>query len=58
MRRFQACLAVSFVDAKTHGLFSSTANLVRPAPVPGKKHLPKARSGSFRLMVVTPKSAG
>jgi DNA-binding beta-propeller fold protein YncE len=46
------------VDPKTHRLFSSTADLVWPAPVPGKKHLPNAKSGTFRLMVVTPKSAG
>lgn len=41
------------VDPTTHRLFSSTADLVWPPAVPGKKHLPNARSGSFRLMIVS-----
>lgn len=41
------------VDPRTHRLFSSTADLVWPPAVPGKKHLPNAKSGSFRLIVVT-----
>ena len=41
------------VDPKTHRLFSATADLIWLPPVPGKKHLPNARSGTFRLMVVT-----
>lgn len=43
------------VDPKTHRAFSSTADLVWPKPTPGKKLLPDAKSGTFRLMVVTPK---
>jgi DNA-binding beta-propeller fold protein YncE len=43
------------LDPKTHRVFSSTADLVWPPAVPGKKHLPNARSGSFRLMVVSEK---
>jgi DNA-binding beta-propeller fold protein YncE len=43
------------LDPKTHRVFSSTADLVWPAAVPGKKHLPNAKSGSFRLMVVSEK---
>jgi DNA-binding beta-propeller fold protein YncE len=41
------------IDPKTHRAFSSTADLVWPPAVPGKKHLPNARSGTFRLMVVS-----
>lgn len=43
------------VDPKTHRAFSSTADLVWPPAVPGKKHLPNAKSGTFRLMVVSEK---
>ncbi len=43
------------LDPKTHRVFSSTADLVWPAAVPGKKHLPNAKPGSFRLMVVSEK---
>ena len=42
-------------DAKTGRIFSSTADLVWPAEVPGKKLLPDARSGTFRVMVVSAK---
>jgi DNA-binding beta-propeller fold protein YncE len=43
------------LDPKTHRVFSSTADLVWPPAVPGKKHLPNAKSGTFRLMVVSEK---
>jgi YVTN family beta-propeller protein len=43
------------LDPKTHRVFSSTADLVWPPEVPGKKHLPDAKSGTFRLMVVSEK---
>lgn len=43
------------LDPKTHRVFSSTADLVWPPAVPGKKHLPNAKSGSFRLIVVSEK---
>lgn len=43
------------IDPKTHRAFSSTADLVWPPAVPGKKHLPNARPGTFRLMVVSEK---
>lgn len=43
------------LDPKTHRLFTSTADLVWPKPVPGKKHLPNAAPGSFRLLVLTEK---
>jgi YVTN family beta-propeller protein len=46
------------VDPRTHRIFSSTADLVWPKPIPGGKNLPNARSGTFRLMVVTPRSTG
>ena len=32
---------------------SSTADLVWPPAVPGKKHLPNAKSGTFRLLIVS-----
>lgn len=41
------------LDPGTHRLFSSTADLVWPPAVPGKKHLPNAKPGTFRLMVVS-----
>ena len=41
------------LDPKTHRIFSSTADLVWPPVVPGKKHLPDAKPGSFRLLVVS-----
>ena len=41
------------IDPTTHRVFSSTADLVWPAAVPGKKHLPNAKPGTFRLMVVS-----
>ena len=41
------------LDPKTHRVFSSTADLVWPPAVPGKKHLPNAKSGTFRLLVVS-----
>jgi DNA-binding beta-propeller fold protein YncE len=40
-------------DPTTHRIFSSTADLVWPADVPGKKYLPNAKLGTFRLMVVS-----
>jgi DNA-binding beta-propeller fold protein YncE len=40
-------------DPTTHRIFSSTADLVWPAAVPGKKYLPNAKLGTFRLMVVS-----
>lgn len=40
------------LDPGTHRVFSSTADLVWPKPTPGKKLLPNAKPGSFRLMVV------
>ena len=43
------------LDPKTHRVFSSTADLVWPPAVPGKKHLPDAKSGTFRLLVVSEK---
>jgi DNA-binding beta-propeller fold protein YncE len=43
------------VDPKTHRAFSSTADLVWGPVIPGKKHLPNAKSGTFRLMVVSEK---
>ena len=43
------------LDPKTHRLFTSTADLVWPKPIPGKKHLPNAAPGSFRLLVLTEK---
>jgi YVTN family beta-propeller protein len=41
------------LDPKTHRVFSSSADLVWPAAVPGKKHLPNAKPGTFRLIVVS-----
>lgn len=41
------------LDPKTHRIFSSTADLIWPPAVPGKKHLPNAKSGTFRLLVVS-----
>ena len=41
------------IDPKTHRAFSSTADLVWPKPTPGKKLLPDAKSGTFRLTVVS-----
>ena len=43
------------LDPKTHRVFTSTADLVWPEEVPGKKLLPNAKSGTFRLMVVSEK---
>ena len=40
------------LDPETHRVFSSTADLVWPPAVPGKKHLPNAKPGTFRLLVV------
>jgi DNA-binding beta-propeller fold protein YncE len=40
------------IDPATHRVFSSTADLIWPKPTPGKKLLPNAKPGSFRLMVV------
>jgi YVTN family beta-propeller protein len=41
------------LDPKTHRVFSSSADLVWPPAVPGKKHLPNAKPGTFRLLVVS-----
>lgn len=41
------------LDPVTHRIFSSSADLVWPPTVPGKKHLPNAKPGSFRLLVVS-----
>jgi DNA-binding beta-propeller fold protein YncE len=41
------------VDLKTHRVFSSTADLIWPQAEPGKKHLPDAKSGTFRLLVIS-----
>ena len=41
------------LDPLTHRVFSSTADLVWPPAQPGKKHLPNAKSGTFRLIVVS-----
>jgi DNA-binding beta-propeller fold protein YncE len=43
------------LDPVTHRVFSSTADLIWPKPTPGKKLLPNAKSGTFRLMVVSEK---
>jgi DNA-binding beta-propeller fold protein YncE len=44
------------VDPKTHRAFSSTADLVwPPTPPGGEQPLPNAKSGTFRLMVVSEK---
>ena len=43
------------LDPKTHRLFTSTADLIWPKPTPGKKLLPNAAPGSFRLLVVSEK---
>lgn len=40
-------------DPKTRRIFTSTADLVWPKEVPGKKLLPDAKSGTFRLMVIS-----
>lgn len=41
------------LDPETHRVFSSTADLVWPPAVAGKKHLPNAKPGTFRLLVVS-----
>lgn len=41
------------LDPRTHRIFSSTADLVWPPAVPGKEHLPNAKPGTFRLIVVS-----
>ncbi|MBS0477955.1 MAG: YncE family protein [Proteobacteria bacterium] len=44
------------LDPKTHRVFSSTADLEwPPKPTDGKKWLPNAKSGTFRLLVVSEK---
>lgn len=40
------------IDPVTNRVFSSSADLIWPEPTPGKKHLPNAASGTFRLIVV------
>lgn len=51
--RIDAYAKTVTLDPRTHRLFSSTADLVWPPEVAGKKHLPNAASGTFRLMVVS-----
>ena len=41
------------LDPVTHRIFSSTADLVWPKAVPGKKLLPNAKPGTFRVLAVT-----
>ena len=41
------------IDPASGRVFSSTADLVWPPAVPGKKHLPNAKPGTFRLIVVS-----
>lgn len=41
------------IDPSTHRVFSSTADLVWPKREPGKKYLPTAKPGTFRLIVVS-----
>jgi YVTN family beta-propeller protein len=41
------------LDPATHRVFSSTADLVWPAPEPGKERLPSAKPGTFHLVVVS-----
>lgn len=41
------------IDRATHRIFSSTAELVWLPTVAGKKHLPNAKPGTFRLLVVS-----
>jgi DNA-binding beta-propeller fold protein YncE len=41
------------LDPKTHRIFSSTADLIWPTPTLGKKSLPNAKPGSFRLLIVS-----
>lgn len=41
------------LDPTTHRVFSSSVDLVWPPAVPGKKHLPNAKPGTFRLVVVS-----
>lgn len=43
------------LDSATGRIFSSTADLVWPAAKPGVRLLPNAKSGTFRLMVVSKK---
>jgi DNA-binding beta-propeller fold protein YncE len=40
-------------DGKTGRVFSSTADLIWPTEVQGQTHLPDAKPGTFRLMVVS-----
>lgn len=40
-------------DTRTGRIFSSTADLLWPPRVPGRKHLPDAKSGTFRLLVIS-----
>lgn len=40
-------------DPMTRRIFSTTADLVWPKKVPGKKLLPDAKPGTFRLMVIS-----
>lgn len=41
------------LDLATHRVFSSTADLIWPKKEPGKRYLPNAKSGTFRLVVVS-----
>jgi YVTN family beta-propeller protein len=53
--RVQPYAKTMALDPRTHRVFSSTATLVWAPAVPGKKHLPSAAPGSFRLLVVSEK---
>lgn len=53
--RVQPYAKTMTLDPQTHRVFSSTATLVWAPAVPGKKHLPNAAPGSFRLLVVAEK---
>ncbi|HEV2594381.1 MAG TPA: YncE family protein [Sphingomicrobium sp.] len=41
------------LDPGMHRVFSSTADLIWPKQEPGKKYLPTAKSGTFRVVVVS-----
>jgi DNA-binding beta-propeller fold protein YncE len=43
------------IDLKTQRIFSSTAELVWPKAEPGKRLLPDAKPGTFRLLVISRK---
>ena len=53
--RVQPYAKTMTLDPKTHRVFSSTADLVWAPAIPGKKNLPSAVPGSFRLLIVSEK---